>query len=186
MSGRLMMICSASTPSLRGAVFPADEPLDAQGHAQACALAGQLGRVDAAWTGPSLRARQTGDALQLHAVVEPVLRDIDLGRWTGHSLAEIAAAEPDAMRAWTTEPAAAPHGGETIAGVIERVRPWLDMCARDGRRGVAVTHAAVMRAAIILAIDAPPQSFWRIDIPPLCRVDLRANSGVWRLRSISA
>jgi broad specificity phosphatase PhoE len=51
---------------------------------------------------------------------------------------------------------------------------------------VAVTHPAVIRAAIILALDAKPLSFWRIDIPPLYRVRLRGNSGRWTLLSIGA
>jgi broad specificity phosphatase PhoE len=186
MSGRLTLICHASTAAIRAAAFPLDEPLDAQGEAQAAILAGRLGRFDAAWTGPSLRTRQTAEALQLTAAIEPALRDIDLGRWAGASLTEIAAAEPDAVEAWTADPAAAPHGGETIIGLLERVRPWLDSHAHDRGRGIAVTHAAVIRAAIILAIDASPRSFWRIDIGPLCRVDLRGHAGVWTLRAINA
>jgi broad specificity phosphatase PhoE len=183
-SGRLTMICHASTAAVRAALFPADEPLEPLGQAQAAALPSHFGRVDVAWTGPSLRARQTAAALRLDAAVEPALRDIDLGRWAGHSLAEIEAAEPDAVRAWTREAGAAPHGGESIVALLARVAPWLDARARDDRRAVAVTHAAVMRAALVLAIDAKPLSFWRVDIAPLCRVELRAASGVWRLRSI--
>lgn len=184
MNGRLTMLCHASTGAVRAAIFPRDEPLEPRGHAQAAALSSHLGGVDVAWTSPSLRACQTAEALRLDAAVEPLLGDIDLGRWAGHSLAEIESREPDAVRAWTTQADAAPHGGESIDDLLERVAPWLDARARDGRRAVAVTHAAVMRAAIILAIGARPLSFWRIDIAPLCRVDLRAGSGVWRLRSI--
>jgi len=47
-----------------------------------------------------------------------------------------------------------------------------------------VTHAAVIRAAVIHAIDAKPSSFWRIDVAPLCRVDLRSNGERWVLRAL--
>ena len=150
----------------------------------ACEMASQLGRVDVAWTSPALRARQTAAALQLDAEVDPRLGDIALGRWAGHSLDEIAAAEPEAVRAWTSDPGAAPHGGESVIDLLSRIEPWLAAVAGDDRRAVAVTHASVIRAAIILAIDAKPVSFWRIDIAPLCRVELRMNAGHWRLRSI--
>lgn len=184
MSGRLTLVCHASTEAVRAAVFPKDEPLDPRGRALAAALSSRLGRVDAAWTGPSLRARQTAAALRLDAAVEPALADIDLGRWAGHALSEIAAVEPDAVRAWTAEVGATPHGGESINDLLERVAPWLDARARDGRRTLAVTHAAVMRAALVLALDAKPLSFWRIDVAPLCRLELRRGSGTWRLRTI--
>jgi broad specificity phosphatase PhoE len=64
--------------------------------------------------------------------------------------------------------------------------PWFETVARAEGRVVAVTHPAVIRAAIILALDAKPVSFWQIDILPLCRVRLRDNSGRWTLLSIGA
>jgi broad specificity phosphatase PhoE len=184
LSGRLTMVCHAATSAVRAAHFPLDEALDSRAHTMACEMASQLGRVDVAWTSPALRARQTAAALQLDAEVDPRLRDIALGRWAGHSLDEIAAAEPEAVRAWTSDPDAAPHGGESVTDLLSRTQPWLAAAAGDDRRAVAVTHASVIRAAIILAIDARPVSFWRIDIAPLCRIELRTNAGQWRLRSI--
>jgi broad specificity phosphatase PhoE len=178
------MVCHAATSAVRAAHFPLDEALDSRAHTMACEMAPQLGRVDVAWTSPALRARQTAAALQLDADVDPLLRDMELGRWAGHSLEEIAAAEPEAVRAWTSEPDAAPHGGESVMDLLSRIQPWLDATAGDDRRAVAVTHASVIRAAIILAIDAKPVSFWHIDVAPLCRVELRMNAGHWRLRSI--
>ena len=184
MSGRLTMVCHAATSAVRAAHFPLDEALDSRAHTMACEMASQLGRVDVAWTSPALRARQTAAGLQLDAEVDLRLRDMDLGRWAGHALEEIAAAEPAAMRGWTSEPDAAPHGGESVMDLLSRIQPWLDATAGDDRRAVAVTHASVIRAAIILAIDAKPVSFWHIDVAPLCRVELRMNAGHWRLRSI--
>jgi broad specificity phosphatase PhoE len=184
MNGRLTMVCHAATSAVRAAHFPLDEALDPRAYTMACEMASQLGRVDVAWTSPALRARQTAAALHLDAEVDPSLGDIALGRWAGHSLEEIAAAEPEAVRAWTSEPGAAPHGGESVIDLLSRIEPWLAAAAEDDRRAVTVTHAAVIRAAIILAIDARPASFWRIDIAPLCRVELRMSAGHWRLRSI--
>jgi broad specificity phosphatase PhoE len=186
MSAMLTLICHASTHAVRNAAFPMDEPLDPQGHAKASALAADMRRVDVAWTGPALRARQTANALGLNATIDPNLRDIDFGAWSGRSLVDIETAAPDSVAVWTTDCSAAPHGGESIIDLLHRIAPWFERVARVEGRVVAVTHPAVIRAAIILALDAKPISFWSIDIPPLCRVRLRGNSGRWTLLSIGA
>jgi broad specificity phosphatase PhoE len=186
MSVILTIICNASTQAVRDAAFAVDEPLDAQGHMKASALAGTIRRVDAAWTSPALRAVETAAALQIGARVDPVLRDIDYGTWSGRTLDEVASAEPIAVASWMSDVTAAPHGGESLVDLFQRITPWLEaVCAQEGRV-VAVTHAAIARAAIILALDAPPISFWRIDLPPLARVRLRGRAGRWTLLSLGA
>ena len=50
-------------------------------------------------------------------------------------------------------------------------------------RLVAVTHPAVIRAAIVIALDAPPKSFWRIDIAPVSRTVMHFRGHAWTLRS---
>jgi broad specificity phosphatase PhoE len=62
--------------------------------------------------------------------------------------------------------------------MVARVGAWLD--GLPPGRVVAITHAAVIKAAIVHAIRANPESFWRIDVPPLSRVEL--TGPVWRLR----
>jgi broad specificity phosphatase PhoE len=183
---RLTLLCHASTAAVRAAAFPLDEPIDPQGRAKAVALAADLGRIDAAWTSPALRARQTAEALGLDAAVEPALRDIDLGRWAGRSFDDVQASEPEAVDAWTSQVDAVPHGGESVIDLLRRVEPWLDGMRQGTARVVAVTHPAVIRAAVTLAIEAGPGSFWRIDVAPLCRVSLWGNQSRWTLRSIGA
>lgn len=183
MTPRLTLFCHASTEALRRAAFAADEPLDERGAAEAAAAAGSLRSADRSWTSPALRARQTATALRLSATVDPALRDCDFGRWTGHRLADLQAQEPDAVASWIAEPAAAPHGGESILDVLQRVAAWLDERCRDTGHGIAVTHPAVIRAAVIHVMGAPPESLWRIDVEPLSYTDLRRNGVRWTLRS---
>jgi broad specificity phosphatase PhoE len=181
---RLTLICHGSTSAVRTAAFPLDEPLDPRGHAKAAGLAGALRGVAAALTSPALRARQTAAALLLDAIIDPALRDIDLGRWAGRSFADVEGAEPEALSAWTSRPDAAPHGGESVVDLVDRVAPWLSALGGQTGRLVAVTHPAVIRAAIVVAIDARPAAFWRIDIAPLCRVSLTGSGDRWSLRGI--
>jgi broad specificity phosphatase PhoE len=47
---------------------------------------------------------------------------------------------------------------------------------------VAVTHPAVIRAAILTALDAPPKSFWRIDIGPVSRTVMHHRGQAWTVR----
>ena len=110
--------------------------------------------TDRCLTSPALRARQTAEALQLDATVEPILRDCDYGRWAGLSFAHVQAQEPAALADWMRDPAAAPHGGEAILSIIKRVGAWLD--AQSGLPGktVAITHASVIRADCRAAVKA--------------------------------
>jgi broad specificity phosphatase PhoE len=183
MTARLILICHASTDAVRSAAFPADEPLDPRGRADAAALAGSLPRADQCWCSPELRTRQTAEALGLTASPLSVLRDCDYGSWNGRTFRDVYAQEPDAIATWLQDHAVAPHGGESILSLTQRVATWLNGELAHHRQSIVVTHPAIIRAAIVHAIDAKPQSFWRIDIGPLSRTRLSGNDGRWNLLS---
>ena len=132
--------------------------------------------------GPSLRCRQTASGLGLTAEPDDGLRDLDAGHWAGQTLDEVQTRDPEGLAAWLTDPAAAPHGGEPLLAVIDRVGAWLRSRADIGGSVLAVTHPSVIRAAVVYALDAPPGSFWRIDAEPTSYVSLTGHSGRWRLR----
>jgi broad specificity phosphatase PhoE len=182
MPGRLTLICHGATLATRAAAFPVDEPLENGVAERARVLSSTLRRWDRAVTSPALGARQTADALSLDAGVHPALRDCDYGRWRGRRLADIQAAHPAEVAAWLSDLDAAPHGGESLRALMRRVSDWVADRLHDDGHTVAVTHAAVIRAAVIGMLDAPPQSFWRIDVEPLSRVDLRSDKRRWVLR----
>jgi broad specificity phosphatase PhoE len=181
MTARLMLICHGSTDAVRAAAFPKDEPLDQYGNIAAAKLAGSLPAVDRCWTGPELRARQTADALGLTANVQPMLRESDYGRWAGKTFDEIVAEEPDAAASWLRDPAAAPHGGESLLELMRRVAAWLaDERAYD-QKSIAVTHPTIVRAAIVQVMEAPARAFWRIDVRPMSVTRLSGQGGRWNL-----
>ena len=175
----------APSEATRRSAFPLDEPLDPRGVDEARALAPRLGRFDAAWSSPAARARQTAEALGLTATVAAELDECDFGAWGGRTLAELHADDPAAVAAWMEDPAAAPHGGESLLALLERVREWLAARAGDGSRVVAVTHAGVIRAALVCALDAPALAFWRLDVAPLSRTVLHAHDGRWTVRGVN-
>jgi broad specificity phosphatase PhoE len=182
MPTRLILVCHAATAATRAAAFPSDDALSAGAAERAAALAPRLGRADRAWTSPALCTRQTAAALGLAADPHPALRDCAYGRWSGRKLAEVMAEDPNGVAVWLADAAAAPHGGEPLAALFDRVAGWLsERVAEDGHT-VAVTHAAVMRAAVLHVLDASVHAFWRIDIEPLSMIDLRSDGTRWTVR----
>ena len=110
-------------------------------------------------TAPARAARETAQALGLDAEVEMALRDCDYGRWRGLASKDVAEREPDAFAAWLGDPAAAPHGGESLTALIERTGAWLAQSLARESATLAVTHASVVRAAIVNALGAGSSAF---------------------------
>ncbi len=183
MTARLTLICHGSTDAVRKAAFPADEPLDDRAKADAAALAAFVPGADCFWTSPELRARQTAEAFGLDATAQPTLRECDYGGWKGRTLADVLARDPAGIAAWLHDPAATPHGGESLASLMQRVAQWLDAEKNTNRKAILITHASIIRAAIVHAIEATPESFWRIDAAPLSVTRLSGKDGRWNLVS---
>lgn len=182
MATRLTLVSHAPTVATRAARFPDDEPPDEHGTAQAGAASAALRRVDETRCGPELRCRRTAAALGLTPVIDPALADLNAGVWRGRGLAELVDADAAGLQAWLSDPAAAPHGGETLHDLLSRVAGWLDGVGGTTGRIVAITHPSVIRAALIHVLRARPESFWRVDVTPLSRTELAGSGGRWTLR----
>ncbi|MEV6423148.1 histidine phosphatase family protein [Streptomyces sp. NPDC051662] len=135
MTTRLMLISPAMNPALREARFPhAEEPadggLDALGLRQAEAVR-ETFPVTTTYVSPSPRCRRTAEALGLDAKPLPALAPCAMGGWQGRTLDEVAAAEPHALASWLSDPASAPHGGESLLTLLARAAHWLDALGGD-------------------------------------------------------
>ncbi|UXY17599.1 histidine phosphatase family protein [Streptomyces cynarae] len=182
MTIRLILVTPALGPVAPQVPIDGDVPLDARARQQARDARGVLPPADRYLCAPSRRCTQTAEAFGLEALTEPALRDLELDSWKGRSLDELAATEPEALAAWTTDPTAAPHGGEAVTDLCRRVADWLDGLPDDTGRLLAVADQSVARAAVVHALMTPAQAFWRIDVPPLTCVQLTGRSGRWNLR----
>ncbi|AXF10068.1 histidine phosphatase family protein [Paraburkholderia graminis] len=183
MNLRLLLISHAPTAAMRAGRFPADDPLDARGLADAQAAQARLSHLShlaafneaPAFVSPAVCARDTASALGLNAKVDAALADIDYGNWKGRRLADLAAQTPIDLTAWMHDPDAAPHGGESFGQAVKRIGEWLDtldVAQSNARDVIAVTHAAIIRAAVIHALAASSAIFPRIEIAPLTVVEL--------------
>ncbi|MFI9638810.1 histidine phosphatase family protein [Micromonospora sp. NPDC051925] len=185
----LRLVAHAHTGALRRAVFGAgDDDLDEGGRRAALALTagpdrrGPLGTVDVCLTSPASAAVQTAYAIGLHPTVDAALADCDYAGWAGQSLADVGAREPEALRQWQDVPEAAPHGGESLAALRDRVGGWLDTRLAPGVRVAAVTHPMVIRVAIGHALRLPMAALPRLDVAPLAVVRLSRYGSRWQLQ----
>ncbi|MER5604079.1 histidine phosphatase family protein [Streptomyces sp. NPDC002265] len=182
MTSRVTFITPATSASMRRARFDDGDPIDDHGAALARAAAGSLPPAVRVLASPSVRCRQTAAELGLDPTGEPALAGGDMGRWRGLALDEVAAAEPEELARWLSDPAAAPHGGESVREVCERVARWLEASAGHDGRVLAVVEPEIVRAAVIHALAAPEAAFWRLDVPPLTATELSGRAHRWNLR----
>jgi len=183
---RLLLIRHAPTKATHEAAFPLDEPLEVAARAQAARLGDRLPRRAAVLCSPALRCRETASAAGLAATEDPPLAECDFGAWAGRTLADVHEREPDAVRAWMTDPEACPHDGESLASFARRVAGWLDGQAVGDGSTVAITHGGVVKAAVVHALGAPLDAFWRIDAGPLAITELHAHDGRWTVTRVNS
>ena len=184
MTARLLLVAHGETLATREAVFSPAEGLAPRALASLSTMPERALRPRLVLKSPARAAGETAEALGWEAHLDEALRDLEVGRWSGHAFAEIAAAEPENVSTWICDPAYSGHGGESIDHLVQRTEQWL--LHRHEAQGltVAVTHAAVIRAALVATLGAPGSAFWRIDVAPLGTVAFSSNGRRWSLRAL--
>lgn len=175
MAPRLLVIAHAATPATHALVFGDPGQL----------LPGEIRRLNrrvASWVrGPEEACEAT--AVHLGRNAEPIqqLRGCDFGAWTGRALVDIAVDDPSGLEAWLGDPRAAPHGGESLAELINRVGRVLDDHPWPEGRTVLVGTPLVARALLVHALNAAPEVIFHIDMAPLSRALISRSQQMWRL-----
>lgn len=135
----------------------ADPPLSALGELQADEAAGRLGATGTGFSGvvasDLLRARRTAEIIAAKlglggVLLEPGLREIDVGEWTGLTREEIHAGWPGMLAAWSEGRAPSTPGGEPRAHLADRARATLARLAAGASPGdhlLVVSHGALIR-----------------------------------------
>ena len=74
---------------------------------------------------------------------------------------------------------------ESPDAVVERVQRWLATRQSDGGTSAAVTHVAIVRAAVVLSIGAPVAGAASIDIAPCSVTELSFREDRWHLAHVN-
>jgi broad specificity phosphatase PhoE len=147
--------------------------LSDKGRAQAERLAERLERegITTLQASPQQRTQETAApiAARCGLAVETVeaLNEVDFGEWAGLSFDELDA-DPRWI-AWNAEREyASTPSGETISTLAKRVIRHIERClATDpGGRIAMVTHAEVIRTAVLHHLGMPFSAFTRLEIEP--------------------
>jgi broad specificity phosphatase PhoE len=132
----------------------ADPPLSELGQEQAREAAERLVGIEFSVVVSShlRRARRTAEilaeALGLEVRLEPELREIHVGDWTGLTREEINARWPGELADWSEGRSESPPGGESRFVLAERATASLRraaVAASAGDRLLVVTHGALIR-----------------------------------------
>jgi len=138
----------------------ADVPLNDDGRSQVRALAERLAceSFAAAYTSPLRRAAESAEILAaaLGVDVHPseALREVDVGSWSGLTVAEVEARYPEGFARWADWRCEGWHDGETYEDFSRRVVGGLREIAapHPGEHVVAVTHGGPIRVALAVAL----------------------------------
>ncbi|MEU7059372.1 bifunctional RNase H/acid phosphatase [Streptomyces sp. NPDC046197] len=151
-----------------------DPSLSDVGREQAERVAAALARrgtIQAVVSSPLARARETAGIvaarLGLDVAVDEGLRETDFGAWEGLTFAEVQERHPDDLNAWLASPDAEPSGGgESFVATAARIAATRDklVAAYQGRTVLLVTHVTPIKTFVQLALGAPPQSLFRMEL----------------------
>lgn len=95
------------------------------------------------------------------------LREINAGRWEGRTYPELMAEEPDYLDRRLKDPVRVPFpGGEHLSSLRRRVRRRFDelLSARAGTNVLVVTHAGVVRSAVLTYLGLPLRRFFTLEV----------------------
>jgi broad specificity phosphatase PhoE len=130
-----------------------DRPLTERGREQAHALADLVAseEIEAVYTSPLSRARETAEIVAARVGLEPValpeLREVDTGSWSGLSRADVETRFPEGFTRWRSG-GSGWEDGETYEEMAERVIGALRTIAEDHPDGrvLIISHGGPIRA----------------------------------------
>lgn len=172
------MVRHGPTATTRAHAFPDDEELDATGMLVAARLSGRLD-ADHAVVSPRRRCLVTAALAGFpDARVDERFAEMTFGTWTGSLYTDIFEQQPEQMHAWLADPASAPHGGETLTDLMDRVTAGLRDLPDDAT-SVVFCHGGPIGVSVFKALGAPLESFWRLRIDPASITELRRDDDAY-------
>lgn len=164
------------TASKRFSGWGGDDPgLSDVGRKQAALTAEHLrgsGGIDIIAASPMARTRETADvvaaAIGADVITEIGLRECSFGEWDGLTFAEVQDRSPEQVTDWLAATSVRPPGGESFDEVAARVTDARDRLLSDypGKVLLLVTHVTPVKTLVRLALNAPPNALFRMEVRP--------------------
>jgi probable phosphoglycerate mutase len=157
---KVLLIRHGETDDNRALVFQGQQGrgLNARGRDQAARLAARLVQIAAPiaslYASDLERAKETaeilGRALGLVPALDPALREVDIGAWTGLSYADVQAHFPEEWAAWQRGEDLHRGGGESYAELGARMLGAIGRLAdaHPGEVVAAVSHGAAIKTLV--------------------------------------
>ena len=142
---------------------------------------------------PQNRTKQTAEAIS-RATGLPINFDeawieCGFGIWDGMSIDEVKAKYPADYLAWVSSTGFAPPQGESYDAVALRIDEALEQIVAmyPGQRVAVVSHNGTVKTAAKLAIGAPADSIFHIDIAPcsITTISIWPSDGLRALRTLN-
>lgn len=142
---------------------------------------------------PLKRTMQTAEAVSrasgLPITYDSAWIECSFGIWDGLSIDEVKEKYPADYQAWLSSTGFAPPQGESYDSVAIRVDEALNKVAADypGQRVAVVAHNGVIKTAVRLALGAPAESIFHIDVSPcsITTVSIWPSDGLRALRTLN-
>lgn len=195
----IFLIRHGETPLTPLKKFSGDGPLNPQlteeGLAQAELVAAAIANLkpEIIIASPLNRTKQTAEAIS-RATGLPIYFDeswieCSFGIWDGMSIDEVKEKYPADYQAWVSTTGFAPPEGESYEQVSIRIDAALDaiVAAYPGQRVAVVSHNGTIKTAAKLAVGAPPESIFHIDVSPcsITTISIWPSDGLRALRSLN-
>ena len=128
--------------------------------------------IDALVSSPVRRTRESADIIAERlgktVEIEDGLAEMTFGSWEGLTFEGVREKFSDDLDAWLGSMEVGPGGGESFAEVEKRVRRSRDrlLSAYPGQTVLAVTHVTPIKLLVKLALGAPLESVYRMEMAP--------------------
>lgn len=167
----------------------ADAPLTDRGRLQVEAAASRLAHLPLTrvFSSPLQRCLSAAEAItrdrDLVVTPEPALLELDVGETEGLRFAEMRERYGDFLREWQSPEGhtVAMPGGESIADLVARLRPFIEqLFVLDEPAIAVVSHNFVIRVLIAALLGLEPSAFRAIglDLASICTLERRGNGRV--------
>jgi len=153
-------------------------------------------KIDSIFSSPLLRAVQTADAIAKSVKIPTYYKHSGLvekkeGQWEGKTYWEVRDNDSKLWEKWSNDPINfAPPEGESVKDFTARIgRALTDILNnyKTGNNIILTTHAGVIKAIMMNALDIPVENFFRIEIPTasITRIDWSENFATLKYASLT-